>query len=162
MTRQVATTRRAARGTLRRDRIGSAIATRLERVPPPPHGLSAAARTWWRRLVRTGMELGTITRADLPALQMLAETMAGCDDLRAAIAREGLTVAAGGGGRKAHPALRALQSARAHALQLLAAFGMTPAGRRGVDLAPSATQGGRERGHHGLPTLDDIERALET
>jgi len=50
--------------------------------------------------------------------------------LEAAIRSEGLTIEAGSGGRKAHPALQTLTAARRQAQTLLSLFGLMPNGRR--------------------------------
>lgn len=102
----------------------------LKVAPPPPKGLSSKAKREWVELAQRGVELKTLTNADLRALEMLAETLASEKQLRIVIEREGQTISTGGGGRKAHPALKALAEARAQSMRLLTAFGMTPAGRQ--------------------------------
>ena len=54
----------------------------------------------------------------------------------AVIEAEGCAVAAGGG-LKPRPEVRVMETARVQAARLLADFGMTPKGRRGLDMAPS-------------------------
>jgi P27 family predicted phage terminase small subunit len=77
-----------------------------------------------------------LTAMDLPMLRLLAEAQATEREMVSVLEREGLTIAAGSGGRKAHPALRAGAAARTTAIRLLEAFGMPPASRQRVDQAP--------------------------
>lgn len=106
----------------------------LKRAPPPPAHLSDRAAAEWRRLARVCVDLWTLTTADLRAFELLCNTLAMESEAREALAREGLTLAAGSGGRKAHPAVKVAESARNQAARLLADFGMTPRGRKSVDV----------------------------
>ena len=128
---------KAAAGTLRPGRIRATPAgERLLEVPKPPAGLDPAAAAEWKRLAPLLVEVGTLTAADLRALQLLAETLASAAHLAETVKREGYTVPGAAGGVKSHPCLVALAQARAQAARLLGDFGLTPRGRGGVDQAP--------------------------
>ena len=75
--------------------------------------------------------------ADVPTLKLCCKTLATCDELEAAISSEGFTIEAATGGRKAHPALKALETQRNAAARLLASFGLSPKARKYVDKAPT-------------------------
>ena len=95
---------------------------RLIEPPPPPAGMSEAAAAEWRELARPYAETFKLEAADLPLLRMLAEALADERQARRTIEAEGLTIAAGSGGRKGNPALRQAEAARALAVRLLLAF----------------------------------------
>src|SRR4029453_7116368 len=80
------------------------------------------------------VELGTLTSADLRALELLAEVLAAEAELRELLKSEGMTIPGAEGNTKAHPACKLLESTRNQAARLLADFGLTPKGRQGVDV----------------------------
>ena len=124
-------------GTARRDRQPrSHPGERLVSPPEPPEHLSDRAAAEWRRLARELAEAGSLTGADLRALELLAETLALESEMRALISAEGATIPAGEGGKKGHPALKIATDARAQAIRLLESFGLTPSSRHRVDRAP--------------------------
>jgi len=128
---------KTAAGTLRPARAKQVPAgDRLLEAPPPPPGVSPGAAAEWTRLATDLVAVGTLTAADLRALQLLVETLAAVADLAATIGREGYTVPGAGGGVKSHPALVALAQARAQAHRMLSDFGLTPRARGSVDQAP--------------------------
>jgi P27 family predicted phage terminase small subunit len=123
--------------TTRRDRQPRRdFARRLNRAPVPPESLSQGAKAEWERLAPAAVGIGALTAADLRAFELLCVTLATEAEARAVIDREGLTIVAGTGGRKAHPAVRLAETARAQAAQLLTAFGLTPRGRQSIDPPP--------------------------
>ncbi|WP_254608128.1 phage terminase small subunit P27 family [Burkholderia lata] len=126
---------KALSGTLRTDRL-KGIASKHLTVAPPPAGMSSRAATEWVRVAPLVVSLGLLSGSDLRALELLAETLATEAQLRETLDREGLTIATGTGGSKAHPALRALSDARAQAARLLDAFGLSPRGRQAIDAPP--------------------------
>lgn len=131
---------KAARNTLRPARVRDiAAGERLVAAPPPPAGIDPAAAAEWRRLAPLLVEVGTLTAADLRALQLLAETLASAAHLAATVKAEGYTVPGAAGGVKSHPCLVALSQARAQARALLADFGLSPRSRGGVDAAPDGS-----------------------
>jgi len=124
-------------GTLRADRQPRAdVAARLTIPPKPPAQLGPRAAGEWRRVARAAAGIGTLTTADLRALELLAQTLATEGEAQQVLTAEGLTVATADGGRKAHPALKAMEVARAQAARLLAEFGLSPKARQGVDVLP--------------------------
>ncbi|WP_322040811.1 phage terminase small subunit P27 family [Burkholderia diffusa] len=127
---------KALAGTLRADRLKGIAAEQLHTAPPPPAGMSSRAATEWVRVAPLVVSLGLLSASDLRALELLAETLATEAQLRETLDREGLTIATGAGGSKAHPALRALSDARAQAARLLDAFGLSPRGRQAIDAPP--------------------------
>ncbi|OMG74906.1 phage terminase small subunit P27 family [Burkholderia ubonensis] len=127
---------KALAGTLRADRLKGVASDQLDEAPPPPDGMSSRAAAEWKRVAPLVVSLGLLTASDLRALELLAETLATEAQLRETLDREGLTIATGSGGSKAHPALRALSDARAQATRLLDAFGLSPRGRQSIDAPP--------------------------
>ncbi|MDN7458178.1 MULTISPECIES: phage terminase small subunit P27 family [Burkholderia] len=127
---------KALAGTLRADRLKGIAAEQLDIAPPPPAGMSSRAAAEWVRVAPLVVSLGLLSASDLRALELLAETLATEVRLRETLDREGLTIATGTGGSKAHPALRALSDARAQAARLLDAFGLSPRGRQAIDAPP--------------------------
>lgn len=130
------------RGTARADRQKAPGAhERLQCTPEPPPNLSEAAAAEWRALAPLLVEAGTLTPADLRALELLAATLADAASFAAAIERDGLLVTGAAGAKKSHPGLNALGQARAQARALLADFGLTPRSRGGVEVAPQGASG---------------------
>jgi P27 family predicted phage terminase small subunit len=130
-----------ARGTLRpgRSRPRASPRDRLLTVPEPPPEISAGGRAEWIRLAPLLLAVGTASRADLRAFELLAEALGSERAMRELIERDGTMIAAAGGGYKAHPAIRAAETARAQAIALLRDFGLTPSGRARVDVIPLRT-----------------------
>lgn len=111
----------------------------LKEAPPPPGTLSEIARTAWEDLAAETVALGVLTTADLPMLALLAETSATVSELEHTIRSEGFTVETGAGGKKAHPALKALETTRGAVTRLLKEFGLSPLSRKFVEKAPAAS-----------------------
>jgi P27 family predicted phage terminase small subunit len=105
----------------------------LAEAPAPPAHLSARAAAEWRRLAPAAAALGTLAEADLRAFEPLAETLATEAEARAVVEGEGHAVPTAGGGQKPRPEVRVMETARVQAARLLAEFGLTPRGRRGLD-----------------------------
>ncbi|WP_232429876.1 phage terminase small subunit P27 family [Burkholderia ubonensis] len=118
---------------MRTDRLKGIAADQLTVAPPPPDGMSSRAAAEWDRVAPLVVSLGLLNASDLRALELLAETLATEAQLRETLDREGLTIATGTGGSKAHPAL---SDARAQAARLLDAFGLSPRGRQAIDAPP--------------------------
>jgi len=126
------------RGTVRNDRTPKPTALdRLRTAPQAPAHLSERARIEWKALAPVCCEMGTLTNADLRALELLCECLATESDLRETLKREGLTIPGAGANSKGHPATKLLESTRSQAVRLLCEFGLTPRGRLGVELAPA-------------------------
>ena len=130
------------------------LAAPLAEAPAPPADLSPRAAAEWRRLAPAAAALGTLAEADLRGFELLCETLATEAAARAAIEAEGYTVPTAGNGLKPRPEVGAMERARAQAARLLAEFGLTPRGRRGLDLPrPRGASGGEDED-------DDFLRAL--
>ena len=107
---------------------------RLKRAPPPPSHLPDRAAVEWRHLARICIKLGTLTEADIRAFELLCVTLAAETEAREVLQREGLTTPTANGGSKPHPGVRMAETARAQAAHLLAQFGLTPRGRKSVNV----------------------------
>ncbi len=130
------------RGTQRpsRDQFDLTSGDAFKAPPPPPVGLSERACVAWRVLAAETVSLGVLTSADLPMLTLLAETQATAAELESTIRDEGFTVSTAAGGRKSHPALKALESTRNAVGRLLREFGLSPLSRKYVDKAPAPNE----------------------
>ncbi len=111
--------------------------TRLTEPPEPPPLLSERAAAEWRQLAPVAVALGTLTEADLRGFELLCHTLATEAEARAVIEAEGYTVPTSGNGLKPRPEVGAMERARVPAARLLADFGLTPKGRRGLDMVPA-------------------------
>ena len=99
------------------------------KTPKAPSHLGDKAQAEWRRLAPIAFAQGSLTPSDVPAFGLLCETLA----------TEGYATKTGAGGAKPHPAVRAMEQARAQAARLLAAFRLTPSSRKnGVTFDPAA------------------------
>lgn len=137
MVQRLSESTKRARGTSRPSRQKQTpVGERLTEAPLPPASLSAGAADEWHGLSEILVGTGVLTAADLPALALLAETLAHVRDLADTIRREGLTIPGASGAPKQHPGIAALATARAQAGRLFAAFGLTPQSRASVDQAP--------------------------
>jgi P27 family predicted phage terminase small subunit len=123
-------------GTFREDRQPKAKGEFILEIPPAPESLSAYAREEWVQLAPRAVELGTLTEADLRAFALLCETLATEREAREIISKDGITLPTGGDGKKGHPAIRILETARTQAMRLFDAFGLTPKGRQHVPINP--------------------------
>jgi P27 family predicted phage terminase small subunit len=124
-------------GTYRADRDHQpAAGERLTEVPPPPDNMSPGAKQEWINLAHVLVELGTLCRADLRALEQLCETLATQSSLQAVIESEGVLLKTGTGSFKTNPAMLSLQAARNQAMRMYETFGITPKARSYVSQAP--------------------------
>ena len=109
---------------------------RLKKAPPPPKTLSASGAKEWKKLAPTVVDLGTVCRGDLRALEQLCETLGTVSELQEIVREQGLLLATGTGSFKANPATKSLETARNQAHRLLVEFGLTPKSRCYVSRAP--------------------------
>ncbi len=109
---------------------------RLTKAPLAPKTLSQNAKQEWKVLASVLVELGTICKADLRALEMLCEILADASRLQKMVNIEGLLLETGTGGKKANPAVKSLETARNQAERMLANFGLYPKARNYVSRAP--------------------------
>lgn len=136
---RTATSIKAEKGTLRNCRQAPQTAAEaLTTVPLAPDHLSEAAKAEWDRLAPLVVSLGTMSRADLRAFELLAATLATASDAEAIVKREGMTMPTGGGGVRSHPAVKVMETARAQAARMLEQFGLTPKVRNYVGPAKQA------------------------
>ena len=106
-------------------KISNHPAYRLESVPEPPDTLSEGAKQEWKAIAPVIFELRTARPADLSTLGLLCEILADIRALETTVRSEGYTVTSSGG-PKPHPGLRALETARHQAQNLLDKFGLVP------------------------------------
>jgi len=119
-------------------------------APKPPTWLSKAARVEWRRLAPIAYNLGSLKVATLRSFGLLCEALGAEALARRAIEKEGLTITAGNGGQKAHPALKVAEAARKEAAGLLRDFGMRPVSSAIGFQAPDG----------GLEAIEDLDDRL--
>src|SRR6266851_4172530 len=79
------------RGTARKDRTNPREPRPPVGIPQPRRGLSVSARGWYRRLAPILRDMGVLTLADGPALELLSETLAEQTQARRVLARDGQT-----------------------------------------------------------------------
>lgn len=113
-------------------------------TPAPPEYLSPYAREEWDRLAPLAASAGTLTEITVRSFELLVEVLGTERRARELINSAGFTVGAGRGGRKPHPALRAMENARTQAAALLKLFRLEPAGAAPprVEPKPSSTWDG--------------------
>lgn len=129
--------RKRLHGTARADRAARVdYAERLTEPPPPPRKMPADARAIWRHIAAAAVGIGVLTRADLPLVELLVSALAAEDQAQKLLAAEGLTIAAGSGGRKKHPGAAIAESARGQALAMMRELGLSPKSRQAIDAAP--------------------------
>jgi P27 family predicted phage terminase small subunit len=138
MTEKLPTETKRLKGTFRqsRERGGIEAGARLAEVPLPPETLSSGAMGEWNWLAPVLVELEVLTRADLRTLALCCETLSTATELETTIRDEGYTIPASTGGRKSHPALKALETSRNAGLRMLNDFGLSPKSRKFVTKAP--------------------------
>lgn len=94
--------------------------------PSAPGHLSKYANEEWSRLSSVAIHAGTLTETTARSFEMLCEILATERTTRELLSASGMTVGSGRGGRKPHPALRAMETARAQAAPLLKLFRLEP------------------------------------
>ena len=108
---------------------------RLRGIPPIPDGMTNEGAKEWRQLAPIVYGSKRLTPGDLRALQLLCECLATATALEDVILQDGPLIDSGSGGKKAHPAIKLLESSRKQAHWLLRDFGLTPRYRGSVDAA---------------------------
>jgi P27 family predicted phage terminase small subunit len=89
----------------------------------------------WHELAEKIWRAGYLAETDTTAFAVMCGILATERQARRVLELEGLTTRSEAGTLKAHPALRAAETARQQARAYLESFGMTPAGRRRVEPA---------------------------
>jgi P27 family predicted phage terminase small subunit len=133
---RTSTRAKALSGSLRPDRMHGQRAAALTRLPAAPKTLTPTAREAWTRFGRSAMKLNTLTQFDLGLLELLSRTWASTLELERQLDRDGLVLESDSGAKKAHPALQALDRARALAHRMLGDLGLSPPGRERISVLP--------------------------
>jgi P27 family predicted phage terminase small subunit len=138
--RRLPTATKRLRGTLRKDRLNV-------NEPAPPRGapkasasLPSVVAAQRRNLVKVLTPMNVLTRADGPALELLAFALAEYDASARVVLEQGATyeckTEAGAIMRRARPEQAIAADAWRRAAQMLASFGLTPASRSKVETLP--------------------------
>lgn len=134
---QSSKTAKALAGTLRPDRLVGTKVDSLAKLPAAPRALSNDAKDAWARFGKQAIALGSLSEFDLGLLELLSRTWASTLELERQLANDGLIVVSDSGARKAHPALQALDRARALAHRMLGDLGLSPPGRERISIRPN-------------------------
>ena len=103
-----------------------------EKTPKAPSWLSEEAKVHWGRVAIMAARNNTLSENYYYTFGLLCESMADLVYLQTIIRREGLTIPGADGNVKAHPALRQLESCRAHVLKMLESFGLSAKSKKHV------------------------------
>jgi P27 family predicted phage terminase small subunit len=103
-----------------------------EKTPKAPSWLSDEATEHWNRVAPQAESNRTLDENHTYAFGLMCETIADMIYLQQVIRKEGLCIPGAGDNLKAHPALRQLESCRAHVLKMLESFGLTARSKRQV------------------------------
>lgn len=90
-----------------------------------PSWLTTEAAEHWKRIAPQATANRTLDENHSYAFGLLCESIADMMYLQKVIRKEGLCIPGAGDNLKAHPALRQLESCRAHVLKMLESFGLT-------------------------------------
>jgi P27 family predicted phage terminase small subunit len=133
-------------GTRRADRQAPRVVRpdeALKVLPKPPAGLPKSALPHWREIGGLLVARRVLTVGDLFLLASLASTLAMEAKAAAEVERDGLTVEGATGGRKKHPAVAVIETARRDAMLMFKALGLTPTTRDQTQAAPGG--GGKRK-----------------
>lgn len=127
---------KVVQGTVRKDRVNKREPKPKLETPKPPGWMSDEGKVMWGRFSVQLEQMGVLTAADGPALELLVTSYLEFVKLEKQLADEGytyLTVATNGERvTKANPAASMLREARQQHRMLLIEFGLTPAARTKV------------------------------
>ena len=101
-------------------------------TPKPPSWLSEEAKVHWDRVAIMAARNNTLSENYYYTFGLLYESMADLVYLQTIIRTQGLTIPGADGNVKAHPALRQLESCRAHVLKMLESFGLSAKSKKHV------------------------------
>lgn len=104
----------------------------LKAAPKPPVWLAAEGKAEWRRVIPELIERGTVTGADLSAVELYCAAVGDALVARKTISGEGATVTNRLGETKRHPAYSTLREMQGEARRWAAELGLTPASRSRV------------------------------
>jgi P27 family predicted phage terminase small subunit len=122
---------------------GQLRAAALTKAPAPERSWPAELQAAHREIGARAVELGVLTKADLPALEQAARTLAQVRELERLVERDGYLLSTATT-VKGHPAVSALERARAALRAWLAEFGMTPRGRDALRQTPERAAAGND------------------
>jgi P27 family predicted phage terminase small subunit len=100
--------------------------------PEAPPWLTDEAREHYDRVAPQAAANKTLDPNHIYAFGVMCESLADMVHLQRVIRKEGLTVPGADSNLKAHPALRQLESCRAHCLKMLESFGLTARSKKQV------------------------------
>lgn len=106
-----------------------------ETLPKCPGDLSDVAKKFWKTHAKSLHDKGYLSPGDVPAFVRLCSTWSQLGKIDGILDREGLTVTAGSGGMRAHPAAALRTSTEKTFLALACQFGMSPNSRQRVPKA---------------------------
>jgi P27 family predicted phage terminase small subunit len=124
-------------GTARKGRQNprAPAAAPLEKLPPPPKGLSEREADAWRELARVVGPMRTTTAADMVAFRQMAITLAVIEEAREALNTHGQTYSVeteSGTVVRKRPEVEILASFKKQLSVELSRFGLTPADKERV------------------------------
>ncbi|MFC1688269.1 phage terminase small subunit P27 family [Pseudomonadota bacterium] len=103
-----------------------------ENIPTPPAWLTDEAKEHWNRVAPQAIRNRTLDENHVYAFGLMCESIADLTYLQGVIREEGLCIPGADNNKKAHPALRQLESCRAHVLKMLESFGLTARSKKNV------------------------------
>jgi P27 family predicted phage terminase small subunit len=103
----------------------------MSEIPKPPSWLSDEVIVHWERVAIMAHN-NTLSENYLYTFGLMCESMADLVYLQTIIRKEGLTTPGADGNKKAHPALRQLESCRAHVLKMLESFSLSARSKKNV------------------------------
>jgi phage terminase small subunit len=89
-----------------------------------PFGLSQSALTYWKRYAKDCVHAETLTNENAMQFALLCELLAAIRAASVEIQREGATITAASGAKRANPAINSLISLQKTAAPLLREFGL--------------------------------------
>ena len=129
-----------------------------------PSWLTDEATEHWNRVAPQAESNRTLDENHTYAFGLMCETIADMIYLQQVIRKEGLCIPGAGDNLKAHPALRQLESCRAHVLKMLESFGLTARSKKQVK-ETKPTDGDDEYafldGDEGPPTAREVAEYVE-
>jgi len=130
----------------------------------PPPWLTDEAAEHWNRVAPQAISNRTLDENHTYAFGLMCETIADMVYLQKVIRDEGLCIPGAGDNLKAHPALRQLESCRAHVLKMLESFGLTARSKKQVKETPPKDDGEYDfldDEPEGPPTPQEVSEYLE-
>ena len=101
----------------------------LVEAPPAPDWLPDAGKAEWRRIMPTLVRRGTLTVADMAAVESYCQSVGLARQAQEQVTEEGATITAGNGRMIRHPALQTIKDFTIEARRLATELGLTPVSR---------------------------------